>query len=197
MKTRDSEKRLIDHALSLGASSARMLPVEVIRIRARFADMCKTPRCPGYGQTVNCPPHSMGPRAFAKFLKKFGHAIVFRFDVPTEILLSAERHDVARAVHETAAAIEQVAVDLGDRRSAGLAAGSCKQIFCREYNDCCVLTEGKNCRFPDLARPSMSGLGVDFAHLFKTLGWQIDKITKDTDPEVVRTGLMAGMVLIG
>ena len=42
----------------------------------------------------------------------------------------------------------------------------------------------------------MSGLGINFFELSQTLGWQIDKITRDSDPDTVPLGMMAGMVLL-
>jgi hypothetical protein len=62
---------------------------------------------------------------------------------------------------------------------------------------CIVLDNNEDCRFPDQARPSLSGLGVNFLELSKTLGWQFERITKDTNPDDVPMGMMAGMVLIG
>jgi len=189
--------KLIQHAIDLGVSDAKIVSVEEISVEDHLAKMCEEPRCDGYGQAINCPPHVMKPDRFREYISQYEFALVFKLDVPTEILLTSDRFDVARIIHETAANIEQFAIDDGHTNSKGLAAGSCKRIFCSGYDKCIVLNDGGDCRFPDLARPSMSGLGVNFFKLSKVLGWQIKKITKDSNPDDVPMGMMAGMVLIG
>ena len=188
---------LIQYALGLGASDARLISPEAISVEARLTEMCGDQQCDGYGLTVNCPPHVMKPGEFSRHILRYRQALVFKFDVPTEILLTEERNDIARVVHETAAGIEQAAIKKGYRKSMGLAAGSCKALFCNEYEKCRALTRGKACRFPDLARPSMSGLGINFFELAKALGWPMNKITRHSDPDDIPMSLMAGMALIG
>jgi predicted metal-binding protein len=187
---------LLQHALGLGVSDAKALSANAVSIEDRLADLCKEPRCPGYGQAANCPPHVAKPGAFRKQIEQYEHALVFKFDVPTEILLGDDRHEIARLVHETAASIERLALEAGFRKAEGLAGGSCKQLFCAEYADCRVLRAGGDCRFPDQARPSMSGFGVNVFELARAAGWQMNKITSESSPDDVPMGLMAGMVLI-
>ncbi len=121
----------------------------------------------------------------------------FKFDIPTHVLLSDDRHEVTRMVHETAASIEQFARSEGWGKAQGLAAGSCKKLFCGPYETCHVLAEKGDCRFSDLARPSMSGLGINFFKLSAELGWQMERISHETHPDEVPMGMMAGMVLLG
>ena len=187
---------LLQHALGLGVSDAVVLPAEVISIEDHLADYCREPRCPGYGQAANCPPHVAKPAVFRQQLKQYEHVLVFKFDVPTEVLLSDDRLEIAQLVHETAASIEKLALETGYRKAEGLAAGSCKQIFCSEYADCLVLSAGGDCRFPDQARPSMSGLGINVFELARAAGWPMNKITSESSPDEVPMGLMAGMVLL-
>ena len=139
----------------------------------------------------------MKPAEFRDLLTHYEHALVFKINVPTEILMSDGRLDVAKLIHEISAGIERLAKEIGYTNSRGFAAGSCKMIFCNEYAKCIVLDKNEDCRFPDQARPSLSALGVNFLELCKTLGWQFEKITKDTKPDDVPMGIMAGMVLIG
>ena len=187
---------LVQYALGLGVSDAVILPADVVSVEDHLADYCHEPRCPGYGQAANCPPHVAGPLAFRRQLKGYEHALVFKFDVPTEVLLSDDRLEIARLVHETAASIAKLAWASGYRKAEGLAAGSCKQLFCAEYEDCSVLSSGGDCRFPNQARPSMSGLGINVFELAQASGWQMNKITSESDPDDVPMGLMAGMVLL-
>jgi len=188
---------LIQHALTLGVSDAQVISVEEISVEDHLAAMCGETHCDGYGQSANCPPHVMKPDQFREHLKQYQHALVFKFDVPTEILLSDERREITRMLHETAATIEQYALDNGYTKAQGLAGGSCKHLFCNDYDTCSVLTGGGDCRFPQVVRPSMSGLGINFFELTKVLGWQINKITKDSNPNDTPMGLLAGIILIG
>ena len=138
----------------------------------------------------------MKPAAFRELLRAYPRALVFKFDVPTEVLLGDGRFEVSRVVHETAAALERHALACGYAGARGLAAGSCKRIFCAEEVDCRVLSEDGNCRHPEAARPSISGLGVNFFELSRTVDWPIHKITSESNPDEVPMGLMAGIVLL-
>ncbi|MDY6973658.1 MAG: DUF2284 domain-containing protein [Thermodesulfobacteriota bacterium] len=200
LERRHKTNELIDYALKLGASDAKIISVKKISIEDDLPKMCEKPGCDGYGQSVNCPPHVMKPDRFRQYIGEYKLTLVFKFDISAEKLISdnpADQHEPARIIHETAASIEQFSIDNGYSNSQGLAAGPCKLLFCSEYDKCSVLTEYGKCRFPDLARPSMSGLGINFFELAKIMNWQISRITKDSDPEDAPTALMAGMVLIG
>lgn len=188
---------LIQKAFELGATDARIIFAQSIVVEDRFAAMCATPQCPGYGLAPHCPPHAMKPAEFRNTLNQYEHVLVFKIDTPTEILLGDGRFDVAKLIHEIAAGIELRARNKGFTNSRGFAAGSCKMIFCKEHAKCIVLDKNEDCRFPGKARTSLSGLGVNFLELSKTLGWQLEIITKDTKSEDVPMGMMSGMVLIG
>lgn len=197
VKDSASLQELIRKAFELGVSDAGIIPARSIVVENRFAEMCATPQCPGYDQSPNCPPNAMKPAEFRNLLTQYEHVLAFKIDTPTEVLLDDRRFDVAKHVHEIAADIERLARQKGFVHSRGFAAGSCKMIFCKEQAKCIVLERNKNCRYPDKARPSLSGLGVNFLELSRTIGWQFNKITKDTKPDEVSMGMMSGMVLIG
>ena len=190
------ESDLIQNALQLGVSDARMIDAAQIRVEDDLARICEDPGCPGYGQGANCPPHVMKPQAFRRLLSRYPRALVFKFDVPTEVLLGDGRFEVARLVHETAADLENQALACGYAAARGLAAGSCKRIFCTDEKTCRVIAEKGACRHADKARPSISGLGVNFFELARSVGWPMKKITRDSRPDDVPMGLMAGIVLL-
>jgi len=189
-------QRLLRRAAELGVSDARLIDAARIRVEDDLAAICKDPGCPGYGQGANCPPHVMKPEAFRELLRAHPRALVFKFDVPTDVLLGDGRFEVSRIVHETAAALERHALACGYAAARGFAAGSCKRIFCSEKMDCRVLTGNGNCRHPEAARPSISGLGVNFFKLSRAVDWPIHKITSESSPDEVPMGLMAGIVLL-
>ena len=190
------EDHMIQKALQLGVSDARLIDAAQIRVEDDLARICEDPGCPGYGQGANCPPHVMKPDAFRRWLAQYPRALVFKFDVPTEVLLGDGRFEVARLVHETAADLENQALACGYAAARGLAAGSCKRIFCAEEPTCRVIAKNESCRHPDKARPSISGLGVNFFELARSVGWPMKKITRDSRPDDVPMGLMAGIVLL-
>ncbi len=191
-----SAKALIQQARNLGVGDIRLIASDRIQVEEKFARICRDPGCPSYGQGANCPPHVMPPSAFRELLVRYPEALVFKFDVPTEILLGDARFEVARLVHETAATLEEKALSCGYAAARGLAASSCKRIFCAVEKDCRVLAENGTCRHPDTARPSISGLGVNFFELARTVGWPVHKITRQSDPAETPMGLMAGIVLL-
>ncbi len=186
-------QRLID----LGASDAKAIPAGSIVVEDRFAEMCAAPQCPSYGLAPSCPPHVMKSHEFRELLGQYEHAITFKIDAPTVVLMGEGRRDIARLIHEMSSGIEKLTKDSGYPNSKGLAAGSCKMIFCYDQTRCAVLDGDHDCLFPEVARPSISGLGINFLELCKIVGWHVDIITSETNPDDVPMGMLAGVVLIG
>jgi predicted metal-binding protein len=123
--------------------------------------------------------------------------VIFKIDVPAEILLSSDCREVFRALHEIAADIEHAAVEMGYRNSRAYAGGSCKRLFCQDHTYCRVTKEGGECRNPHRARPSMSGFGINISKLMEAAGWTMYRITQNTSGEKVSMGTVCGLVLIG
>ena len=187
---------LCQRACRLGASEAAPISTGDIQVEEKLAKLCEEPRCENYGQSASCPPHVAGPSGFRKLLRQFKHAIVFKIDVPTKILLSNQRREIFQLLHEIAADIEQTAVKLGYPDARAFAGGSCKKLFCDDQPNCRVIAKGGGCRNPDRARPSMSGFGINVHKLMHTAGWPMEKVTCDTDPDEIAMGSVSGLVLI-
>lgn len=196
LENKDRADYLLAYAATLGTSGTSFIDPCQVPVDNKFIEFCKNPGCPGYGSSMSCPPNVKGPEWFRDYLKTFDKVLVFKFDVPTSVLLSEERHQVTRLIHETAAGIEGFALVNGYARAHGFAGGSCKQVFCNEYLDCQALSQIGKCRNPGRARQSMSGMGVDFLKLTKILGWKMEIITSTTNPKEISMGMMAGMVLL-
>jgi predicted metal-binding protein len=190
-------KKLTQLACQLGASDAKVISTPEISVEDGLANLCREPGCENYGLSTGCPPHVTGPDGFRKLLKTFDHAVVFKIDVPSEILLSDERRDIFRLLHEIAASIEQAAIEMEFHDSNAYAGGSCKQIFCRGHPECRVLGKNGECRNPLFARPSMSGFGINVLKLKKAAGWMSSKTPRDTNPDTVSMETVCGLVLIG
>jgi len=188
---------LIQLACRLGASSAAVIQAEDISVEEDLARLCQYPPCESYGLSASCPPHVAGPSRFRELLKDCSQAVVFKIDVPSEILFSNERGEVFELLHEIAAGVEQAAVRLGYLHSRGFAGGSCKRIFCRDHPRCRVLGEGGECRNADRARPSMSGFGVNVSKLMRVAGWTLRWRSPGAGKGEASLGTVCGLVLIG
>jgi len=189
---------LITLARSLGATAAAVLPAESLVIEDRFAALCAGPtRCPSYGLAPGCPPHAIPPAVFRRHLRDYCHVVAFKIDVPAEVLMDERRLPIARDIHRIAATLERTALSRGMRRAQGLAAGSCKELFCAQDEACMVLSRRQPCRHPDLARPSLSAMGVDFMALAASAGWDCKPIDpRQTAIDQTVMGLLAGLVLL-
>ncbi len=187
---------LLQLARYMGATDAAAISTDCISVLDRLADLCLKPRCPSYGMSASCPPHVSGPDGFRELVKEFHNALVFKIEVPSNILLSGERHDMFRLLHEIASAVEQSAVLAGHTRARAFAGGSCKELFCPDKAECRV-TAGGSCRNPDRARPSMSGFGIDVSRLMEGAGWPMNRAGPGGREDNPSTGTLSGLVLIG
>jgi len=167
----DKLRDLVRYARQSGASEAAIISAKDIVIDTDLANKCLEPKCENYGRSKSCPPHVSGPVVFSKQLENFNRAIFFKLDVPSKLLYSSERREIFQLLHELASSIERYAIEKGFANAQAYAGGSCKKIFCHEFNECLAVLENGKCRNPQRARPSMSGFGIDVAKLIKTAGW--------------------------
>lgn len=189
--------QLIQYALQSGADRAVIVSAGEIVIDAALADKCREPRCPNYGLAKSCPPHVAGPAALKEQLTTFHQAILFKIEVPSEILFTSQRREVFQQLHKAASGLERAALQAGFSRAQGYAGGSCREIFCHEHADCPALSENGECRHPQYARPSMSGFGIDVAGLFETAGWALRLAANHrSDSAAAETADICGLVLI-
>ena len=189
---------LAAQALQLGATATGTLPSQDLAIDNRFRELCAGPtRCPSYGLAPGCPPHAMTPEIFAQRLLQYQVVLVFKIDAPMAHLLGPERLPLARLTHRIAATLEQTALRSGIQRAWGMAAGSCKELFCTDEADCAVLAGHLPCRHPDVARDSISAVGVDFTALTSRLGWSFGPLSPEKTADSTSMGMMAGLVLLG
>ncbi|MEJ2657618.1 MAG: DUF2284 domain-containing protein [Desulfobacterales bacterium] len=182
-------------ALELGASDATIISKEMIVVENEIIDCCKNPLCESFGKSLHCPPHAMKPERFREFLSHCEKAVIFKNDVSPKILLSNERFNEFRKIYEIATGLEQFSKAAGFSQSKGLAAGSCKPVFCPGLQ-CQALMDGNTCRYPNIARPAMEAVGIHVFKLVEKVGWKINKITENSDPESVKNGILVGMVLV-
>lgn len=185
---------LVQYALSEGAANAKCIASAGIPLEEGLVEHCTT--CPSYGFSMSCTPHVSGPSGFRAMQRQLPWAVVIRLVVPFSALFSNEKRELGRFLHELVAAIEALAVDMGHVSSRAFAGGSCKNIFCRGHPDCRRLSGGP-CRHPDVARPSMSGFGINVSELMQTCGWSSKLDTLDAAQGSESMSWLAGLVLIG
>jgi len=82
-------------------------------------------------------------------------------------------------------------------RSSGFAGGSCKELFCQDHLSCRRIEENGPCRHPDLARPSMSGYGIDVFQLVESCDWETNLNQEDELPVADQLSWVAGLIMIG
>jgi len=197
MKPEKHLSELIHMAKRLGASDAVKIHSSDIMIDMDLAALCNGDNpCPDYGLSCSCPPHVPGPSKFLEWKNQSRYSIVVRIDVPSVVMFSNERREVMQLLHEIVASVALQAVEMGYTGSKAFAGGSCKEIFCSEHSDCQVISKHGKCRNPLLARPSMSGFGIDVAKLMQSAGWPVKKQTlkKTSDTELMTW--VAGLILL-
>ena len=187
--------KLQKKALELGASDAKIIPVDGIPVEDEVVQMCQAHLCNGYGKSANCPPHAMGPDKAREWIERYETALFFKIDVSPQVLLSEDRFETFKSVYIIASKLEALARDEGFQFAKGLAAGSCKPVFCKG-RACDALEDGGECRYPSLARPSMEAVGINVFTLSRDVGWDIHKILKDSDPDAVPKAMLAGLILL-
>ncbi len=183
---------LIEYCIELGVNAVKVIPSAKISIEQSLSEICKKDKCPGYGLAPSCPPHVMSSEKFKEIISQYTSALIFKFEIPTNVLFGNERHEVLQLLHETSSAIKIFALNIGYSNAMAIAAGSCKQIFCKEHEHCPVITGSGKCRHPETACPSMSGLGINFNKISKLLGW--DNVQTKDNKEPISN--MAGIVLL-
>ena len=194
----DAIERLQTRAGILGATGVAVIAAAELVVEDRFAAMCAEPhRCPSYGLAPGCPPHAMLPTEFRRMLRGFRQALVFKIDAPLADLQTDKRKDIARCIHVIAATLEHEAIQCGFACAHGIAAGSCKELFCGDQESCRFLHRKQPCPHADQARPSLSALGINFALLAATADWPFSKPGEQGMPSQEPVmAMMAGLVLL-
>ncbi|WP_167496582.1 DUF2284 domain-containing protein [Desulfopila sp. IMCC35006] len=189
----DALMQFAEHA---GATRVARLAPESVCVEDKLAEFCRDPKCPYWGQSMSCPPCVSGPAGFRKLLQSSRHVIVFRIEIESASLHGEDRPEVMRLLHEITAAIELEAKRLGFPEAVGFAGGSCKASFCADQPYCEVIAGDGHCRYPDQARTSMSGYGVNVGELIKSAGWSNHLFPENTTDDHGQLAWVAGLVLL-
>lgn len=183
-------------AIGLGASAAGSIPAGEVPIDESLTEYCVS-GCDSYGRSGNCPPHAGGAALLRESLGKYETAVIFKISVSGAVLMDERRYPVMAAIHRLAVRLEEFSANNGYPHSRGLACGSCHRLFCTHHKVCQALEPGGKCLFPDLARPSISGFGINVFEVAARLGWRMERVGRASDPAKIADGMLCGMVLIG
>ena len=193
-------EKYCDLSKELGADDAKIITVDQIPLDERVTLKCRIPKCFGFGQCANCPPHSLKAEETRTYLRKYKHAVVFKQNVPSEVIVNDSKTDLGRLtayqkVFNLVNKVESAAFYDGNYFAVGFAAGSCKSVLCWAEEKCAVLI-GDKCRFSLKARPSMEAVGIDCFKLAVEIGWDIYPIGSDAKAEDFSHGTLMGLILI-
>ncbi len=165
--------------LELGATDAKIITTDMVVINERVRVKCIYPKCEYYGTNINCPPYAMDLEQARKMVNSFRHAIFFMLKVPTETVAGTRTPEQIKYARRTAktnrdilAKIESEAFYDGYYLAVGFGGGPCKVAFCPD-EDCQALKLGQGCKFPQVARSSMEGNGMDVYLMAAKVGWDI------------------------
>lgn len=197
IKDKNTIDYLLEYALLCGATKSARLAPEKVKIENKLAAYCREPKCPNFGQSASCPPFVSGPGGLRKKLTNSSHAIVIRIEIDAESLHGESRSEVMRLLHEITATVEIRAREVGYSEATGYAGGSCKMSFCHDHEECKVVSGQERCRYPNSARQSMSGFGVNVGELMKQAGWSTDLFSARNDTfDNGKLSWVAGLIVL-
>jgi len=190
-------KELIEEAKQLGATDSAILASREISVRDDLAALCNGKyTCPNYGLAKNCPPYVEGPDVFRGWQQYSEYAVIVKIELSTSVLFSDQRKRVMQLLHQIVSGVEHKAALLGFENSRAFAGGSCKDLFCRNRKYCCVIHGNELCRHKDLARPSMSGYGIDVVQLMESSGWSGQKAEESEIQDNDALTWVAGLIML-
>ncbi len=190
-------EELTKEAKRLGATSSASILSKEIQVKDNLARLCNGEyTCPNYGLAASCPPHVEGPVGFRRWQGQSKYSITVKIELPTSVMFSDERKGVMQLLHQVVAGVEQKAVKTGLGKSKAFAGGSCKELFCDDQEKCCVVAENKPCCHIEVARPSMSGFGIDVTQLMLSSGWPSQKAKRSDPTDKDANSWVAGLILL-
>jgi len=143
-----------------GATEVKCIDAADVIVDERVRLKCRVPVCDSYNKNLMCPPHVISVAEFRTALALFSKAILVQVSAPVGDT-SANVFGPAKKLHELINLGEKKAFEEGFRFATGFIGGCC-----RLCDECVAVHDGKLCRFPFKARPSMEAVGID---VFATL----------------------------
>jgi predicted metal-binding protein len=154
--TGDQMKALCNLAKKMGATDAKLIKSKDIVVRDWVRLKCQF-GCDGYGRSLTCPPYTPTPEELRRLLREYHYAVLLKFE-------GKGYGDSHKRIHNLMVKIEREAFLNGSYAALALSSGPCP--FCESCNL-------EKCEYPDLARPSMEGCGIDVFATVKNAGFNI------------------------
>ena len=145
------------HARDEGFRDARLLPVDKIVTGSWVRKKCEN-GCRLYGKNLKCPPKGMHVSATEKMLQSYSYALVIEGEPP------------GKTFYRKLRSLERKAFLNGFHKVFVFGAGHCPVC------EACSVEEG--CRYPEKARPSMEGSGIDVYETAKNAGIRLAPVTE-------------------
>ena len=188
-------------SIEMGASDAKIIQSDRVIVENRVRGKCIVPKCPSYGMSINCPPHSPSAEETRSMLKEYRFGVFIRLIVASDQMAGERASEEDRMgpfrmkIQEIVSKLESTAFYDGYHLAMGFAAGSCKRSFCPDI-ECNALAPGKGCRHPLWARPSMESVGMNVYTMAAKVGWEIYPIGKNVSLKDLPHGNYLGLVLV-
>lgn len=160
-----SKESLEKSALDLGAYRATVIPTDQIVTDRVFRDMCAANYCGMYGKCHMCPPDVGEIDELMAELKSYSFALVYQTVTSLEDSFDFEGMSEAKKnTVKIALALRELFSKSDISRVLHLGAGGCGVC------EVCSKRIGEDCRFPELALPSLEAYGVNVSELAKSAG---------------------------
>jgi predicted metal-binding protein len=143
-----------------GASAVTRIDIADIVVDERVRLKCQIPVCDSYGKNLMCPPFIPSVAFFRDALARYTGAVLIQVTSPlpgdVNRSSSVEVYAPAKKLHELVNLAEKWAFAYQCRFATGLIGGCC-----RLCDECTAVKNGRFCRHPFKARPSMEAMGID------------------------------------
>jgi hypothetical protein len=77
-------------AKELGASGATVIPAEKVHVDKRVRIKCIIPKCPEYGGSAQCPPHTMEHDKMSELVQAFKYALLVKLEIQTSVVVGED-----------------------------------------------------------------------------------------------------------
>lgn len=155
-----------------GASTVKTINISDIVVDERVRLKCQIPVCDSYNKNLMCPPHVPSVAAFREALTGYVCAILLQITAPLPASVNngsfVDAYAPAKKLHELVNLAEKWAFEYNFHFATGLMGGCC-----RLCDECVAIQEGRFCRYPFKARPSMEAMGIDVVETVKAAGLPI------------------------
>jgi len=149
-KSVTSNQELIEDAMVCGCLRAQVIMTKTISL-ARWVKIQCQYGCPHYANRYTCPPSAPTLDEMSDLLMDYERALVIQADQ-------------AQRVREIVVALEGKFRTKGYHKAFGLCALPCDL--------CEVCTVETQCKYPELARPTLQACGIDVPKTIGNTGWE-------------------------